>query len=396
MTILTTVDTRKTWSVEVRGDDAALHRLGAEWDDLVDRCAAATPFQSHAWLASWWRAYGTPGRLRLVLVRLDGRLVAAAALQRRRRLSCDVLTPVGGALSDFVDVLVDDAVAEPATRQLADALASVPGWHVLDFPETRPDAVAGTSLRDVWPGRHHAVPASRCFELPASEMEDLVAALPTHTRKTVRRRINQIRKLGLDVRTVAAEDSDRAVADLLALHAKQWQGRAVNPEHVHDDFAGHLTAAARPMIRDGRAEIVEFRLAGRLVASSLAVIGGGLMGGYLYGAEPELRDRVDILTLLLGETVPSAHRRGCTTFSMLRGTEPYKLRWRPRESANQRVMFSRTGSPRAVAYTGAVRTGRAAIRAAKRHLPWLRSLRDRARRVPAAITVRRKGGSGHG
>src|SRR6185503_4099327 len=88
-----------TWTVEVRRDDAALAEIRAEWDDLFGRCATATPFQAHAWLAAWWGQYGRPGRLRLVLVRYAGRLVAAAALRRERRWLCSVLTPVGGALS---------------------------------------------------------------------------------------------------------------------------------------------------------------------------------------------------------------------------------------------------------------------------------------------------------
>src|SRR6476659_5533750 len=96
------------WSVEVRRDDGCLTELGTEWNDLYARCSTATPFQSHAWLESWWHTYGRPGRIRLVLVRHAGRLVAAAPLMLERRWLCPVLTPIGGALADFTDVLVDD------------------------------------------------------------------------------------------------------------------------------------------------------------------------------------------------------------------------------------------------------------------------------------------------
>jgi CelD/BcsL family acetyltransferase involved in cellulose biosynthesis len=387
----TTVDLRppvhrpaSVWSVEVRRDDAALAEMRAEWCDLFDRCATATPFQAHAWLTSWWHVYGRPGRLRLLLIRLDGRLVAAAALLHRRRWLCSVLSPVGGELSDFADVLVDDALAEPATQALADALAQLRGWQVLDLPETRPGAVAGTRLTEAWRGRHHLVPASLCLELPARELDDLVAGLPGHARKTARRRVNQIRRLGLDVRAVTADEAGRAVGDLLALHTRQWQGRPVNPEHVRAEFARHLGRAARDMIRDGQAELFEYRLGGRLVASSLAVVGRDLVGGYLYGAEPDLRARLDVTALLLGDTLALAVRRGCATMSMLRGAEPYKSRWRPAESVNQRVLLVRGGRPQAWLYAAAVRTRRAAVLLAKRRLPGLRALRDRLRRRPAA------------
>jgi len=357
-----------TWSVEVRRDDAALAEIRAEWDDLFTRCATATPFQANAWLAAWWGQYGRPGRLRLVLVRFAGRLVAAAALRRERRWLCSVLTPVGGALSDFVDVLVDDEVAEPATQALADALAQLSGWQVVDLPETRPGSVAGTRLVEAWRGGHRVVAASRCLELPARELDEVVADLPSHARKTVRRRVNQIRKLGLGVVTVPAYQAERAVGDLLRLHTEQWQGRPVNPEHLRAEFRRHLGSAIPEMIRAGQAELFEYHLDGRCVAASLAIVGRDLVGGYLFGAEPGLRDRVDITTLLLGDALALAVRRRCGTMSMLRGDEPYKLRWRPEESINQRILLVRGASPRAWLYALAVRARRAAVLLAKRRL----------------------------
>ena len=53
-----------SWSVEVRTDDDALSLLEEEWRDLHHRSHPETPFQSHAWLESWWREYGRPGQLR--------------------------------------------------------------------------------------------------------------------------------------------------------------------------------------------------------------------------------------------------------------------------------------------------------------------------------------------
>ena len=132
--------------METRRTDDGLDGLGAEWDDLFARCAAATPFQSYAWLESWWRTYGEPGRLRLTLVRHGDRLVAAAPMMLRWRSGCPVLTPLGGPFSDFTDVLLDDAMAAQAAAVLAADLIRQPGWQAIDFPETRPGSVAATAL----------------------------------------------------------------------------------------------------------------------------------------------------------------------------------------------------------------------------------------------------------
>jgi hypothetical protein len=291
-----------------------------------------------------------------------------------------VLTPLGGALSDFTDILLDDRLAIEATGALAGALAEEPGWQAIDFPEVRPGGMAGATLHDAWPGARWALDASLCLELPASPMADFVDQLPTHSRKTVRRRVNQLRRAGLEVREVAADDADRGIGELLRLHAAQWRGRGGNPHHRSSTFAGHLTQAAGAMIGSGQAALLEYRVDDRLLASSLVLTGHDLVGGYLYGADPELRDRVDVTTMLLADTLPMAYRLGCSTMSMLRGAEEHKLRWRPRESRNTRILLARPGSVRGPAYAMGVRARHRAVAVAKAKAPWLRTVRDRVRR----------------
>jgi len=132
------------------------------------------------------------------------------------------------------------------------------------------------------------------------------------------------------------------------------------------------------MIADGQAVLLEYHLDGAHVASNLVMVGTDLAGGYLYGADPTLRDRLDITTLLISTTLAVAAKSGCATMSMLRGAEPYKLRWRPVEAVNQRVVLVRAGSPRGHAYAAAVRAYAAARRFAKARAPWLRALASRA------------------
>jgi CelD/BcsL family acetyltransferase involved in cellulose biosynthesis len=379
-----------TWSVTTSSDDFALAGLGDEWDDLVARCSSATPFQAHAWLESWWRGYGRPGRLRLVLIRYAGRLVAAAPLTLRWRSGCPVLSPLGGAFSDFTDVLIDDDVAAEAARRLVQALIGLPGWQAIDFPETRPGAGAGTALWQAWTGPRSRTAASVCFELPASEMEPLVKELPTHSRKTVRRRLNQLRKAAVQTSEVPASDAGRGVRELLRLHDLQWQGRGVNQQHLSPAYAAHLTRSAGAMIASGQAALLEYHREGALVASSLVLISPELVGGYLYGADPALREHLDVTTLLLADTLPLAHRRGCTTMSMLRGDEPHKRVWQPAESLNQRIVLTRPNSVRGTAYAAGIRSYRRAVLAAKERAPWLRAVRDRLRASTQAWTAGRR------
>jgi CelD/BcsL family acetyltransferase involved in cellulose biosynthesis len=65
--------------VEVIKDSRGFATL-EEWEDLHRQCPRATPFQSWAWLYSWWEYYREDYELRLITVRHEGLLVGAIPL----------------------------------------------------------------------------------------------------------------------------------------------------------------------------------------------------------------------------------------------------------------------------------------------------------------------------
>src|SRR5690606_9447240 len=116
-----------------------------DWTGLYRRCATATPFQRHAWLSSWWHTYGRPGDLRLLLVRTGGELVAAAPLMRVRR-PWPALVTLGGAVSDYGDVLLDDAHGRAAAAALTGALAAAARTALIALREVRSTAADERAL----------------------------------------------------------------------------------------------------------------------------------------------------------------------------------------------------------------------------------------------------------
>jgi hypothetical protein len=127
--------------------------------------------------------------------------------------------------------------------------------------------------------------------------------------------------------------------------------------------------------------VIEYRFAGRLQASILLLISRDLVGAYLYGAEPTLREQVDVSTMMLPDQLNLATRLGRPTLSLLRGVEDYKMRWRPRAVQNRRIVLARPGSARGTAYAIGARAARGVVLAAKEHAPWLRTVRDGIRGV---------------
>ncbi|MFC9931788.1 GNAT family N-acetyltransferase [Streptomyces sp. NPDC127190] len=328
-----------TWAAELVTSEAGFAALAADWARLHGRCAAATPFQSHAWLHSWWLSYGRHGRLRLVLVRAGGELVAAAPLMLVRR-PLPALVPLGGAISDYADVLLDDSDDGRAADALTGALADAARTALVDFREVRPGG-AVERVYDRWCGPRRTVPDSLCLELPALPMDGLVARLPSNkAQQRVRAKLRKLAALGVERREVAPEEVEAALGRLLELHRLQWQGRKVTAEHLQPRFRAHLVRAVGPMVRSGDAVVTEFRLDGEVVAVDLTLLSRGLAGGYLYGAHPGLRERkADVAVMLLDACAERAGGRG--TLSLLRGDEPYKHHWRPEPVVNRRLLLAR-------------------------------------------------------
>ncbi|MCX3062708.1 GNAT family N-acetyltransferase [Streptomyces beihaiensis] len=343
-------------SVSVCRDTAAFGALREEWNRLHRSCAGATPFQSHAWLHSWWLSYGggrgSAGGLRIVLVRdVDNgdRLVAVAPLMRRLRPH-PVLTPLGTAISDFSDVLVADGDRAADRARALDALGAglwrLARGAVIDFREVRPGA-AVESLYGRWRGPRRRLDDSPCLELPAVPMDELVGRLPRPRAQRARAKLRKMDALGIERRVVPAAETDASVRRLLDLHRLQWQERKVTTEHLRPRFAEHLTRSVGLMARAGDAVVTEFTLDGSVVAADLTFLSPHLAGGYLYGAHPRLRERkVDVAAMLLRSCTQYLHEteggeaRTCV-LSLLRGSEPYKLHWRPEERVNQRLLLAR-------------------------------------------------------
>ncbi|GGR66186.1 glycosyl transferase family 1 [Streptomyces humidus] len=331
---------KPTLTTELVTDERDFAELAPAWGRLYGRCATATPFQSHAWLHSWWLSYGRRGRLRLLLVRDGGELVAAAPLTAVRR-PLPALVPLGGSISDYGDVLVDDERGGRALDALTAGLAGAARTALVDFREVRPGS-AVEQVYERWHGPRRRVNDSVCLELPALPMEDLVARLPSAKAQRVRAKLRKLAALGVERRAVRPEEVDPALRRLLELHRLQWRERKVTGEHLRSRFCEHLVRSVGPMVRAGDAVVTEFRLDDDVVAVDLTLLSRRLAGGYLYGAHPRLREsKADVAVMLLDACAEHTRGEGRAALSLLRGNEPYKHHWRPEPVVNQRLLLAR-------------------------------------------------------
>jgi CelD/BcsL family acetyltransferase involved in cellulose biosynthesis len=264
------------WVVVVE-DSKSFAALEGEWDDLYRNSPLATPFQSWAWLYSWWEFYGEGYELRLVTVRDDkGLLVGLVPLMLECKMGFGRLLWIGTGLSDYLDMLVREGwekhVAEAAIR----ALVGMGSRYVADLQQMRPDAAAWYIHRQ-WDGHQVRVWQDSCPVMEVKPWDVLLTSLSKNLRSTVRRTVRRAAADGLHCKLADAPDTKQAARRLVALHRETWQERSVGPEHLTKRFEDFIVVAADRMASRGLGSISEFWQGEEPVVSDLILFGRGFL-----------------------------------------------------------------------------------------------------------------------
>jgi hypothetical protein len=181
--------------VEVLDEDRQFAELEEEWEELYRECPRATPFQSWAWLYSWWEHYGKRYELRLITVRSeDGLLVGLLPLMLERRGGLGRLLFVGTGVTDYLDALVREGWEEQVAA--AGVLGSVGSWWVADLQGLRPNAAAW-DLLEGWSGFKAIVWQENCPFIDARPWDELIMSVSKKLRSTARRSVRQAESDGL-------------------------------------------------------------------------------------------------------------------------------------------------------------------------------------------------------
>jgi CelD/BcsL family acetyltransferase involved in cellulose biosynthesis len=328
----------KVETVETTHAFAALEQ---EWEDLYDHSPLATPFQSWAWLYSWWESYGEGYGLRLITVRNgEGLLVGILPLMLKRRWGFGKLLFVGTGQTDYLDVIAREGWEEEVSEAGVGALRQMDSWQVADLHQLRP-ASAAWSIIERWNRPKARVWQDNCPLIEVMPWDELLMSFKRKIRYDVRRSLRRAETDRVRRRIAEPADAERAARRLVALHREAWQGRDIGPEHLTQRFESHIVAAARRMTTRGLGGISEFWRDGEVIISDFWVSGENFLGTHTVGASQKALQNYQWSSLYIWDAVLNALDRGCSTVDLLRGEEPYKLRWSSRIVANQRVYLGR-------------------------------------------------------
>src|SRR5829696_3742013 len=326
--------------VELIEDEAGFAALEEEWEDLYRHCPSATPFQSWAWLYSWWEYYGKSYRLRLITVRdEEGSLVGVLPLMLERGGVLGRLLFVGSGVTDYLDVLVREGWEGHVARAGAWALKQIGSWRVADLQELRPEAAAWDIL-ERWSGYKTSVWQSNCPIIDVKPWEELLSSLSKNRRSTVRRTLRDAQSDGLSRELVGLDESEQSGRKLVALHRIAWQGRGIGPEHLTRRFEDHIATTARRMTASGHGGISELEFGEESQMYTFMVFGRDFLGSYMSGVPTEIIERYQWSSLYIWDGLNIAESKDIGHLDLLRGEE-YKLLWTSEVVATSRLILGR-------------------------------------------------------
>jgi CelD/BcsL family acetyltransferase involved in cellulose biosynthesis len=332
-------------TVSIVEDARTFATLEQEWNDLYRDSPLVTPFQSWAWLFSWWESYGRRRELRLILMRDDeGLLIGILPLMLERRGGFRRLLFVGTGPSDYLDVLAREGYEAEVAEAGARALGQMGPWQVADLHQLRPQAAAW-DIVERWNGPKARVWQDGCPMVDVQPWDELLMSLKRKMRYDVRRALRRAQADGVHCERVTPDNAERAVPRWIALHREGWQGRTIDPEHLTQEFESHLEAAARRMIASGVGGVYEFWRNGEVIASHLLIYGSDFVAEYLWGATQDALERYQVSSLNIHNGINVAVERDCASLDLLRGEEPYKLRWATRVVDTHRAVLGRGRVP---------------------------------------------------
>lgn len=314
-------------STEIIGSAEALAALEPEWWELWERCPAALPFNSPAWLGPWWRHF-SPGALFTFAARKAGRLVGLAPFYLEDGPLGRRLLPVGISLSDHLDVLADPEFTDEAMRALAlAAVACGEAWDIWELEELLPGALA---LRLLVPAGYAEIiqQQSPCPVLVITDGAASGAAiLPPKKRRNINLARNRCARRGEVSITRAGGDSAReGLEHLFRLHSARWELRGETGVLASDQVRSFQREAVPGLEQAGMLRIHVLAIGGRVVAAYYVLSHRGKAFLYLTGFDPDF-DFESPGVILSAHVIDEAVAEGCTEVDFLRGQEPYKYGW---------------------------------------------------------------------
>jgi CelD/BcsL family acetyltransferase involved in cellulose biosynthesis len=323
---------------EIVRDEQGLAELAPQWWALWQHAPSATPFQSPAWLAAWWRHFA-PGELATIAVWRGSRLAGLAPFYIEHGERGGRLLPVGISLSDYLDVLVEPVGHEPVEDAMMEAARSL-SWQTWELEEAAPHSRAVRLRCPEWLILRSAE-QSPCPVIELHGATGLAACVPAKRRRQLRRALAFAARRGPTAIVPADARPGYFLDQLFRLHAACWEARG-QPGVLADPKVRSFLEEALPALSHRQiARCYLLEIGGVTSGAYLGFLDRGRAYAYLGGFDPAFADESPG-SILIGHAIGEAIREGAAEFHFLRGAEAYKYSWGAADRWNRKQTFARS------------------------------------------------------
>lgn len=335
---------------------------------------AKNPFLRWEWMGAWWSTYEPGNQLYVLKVCRHGTPIAFAPWFLEKRLgtgrtiqflgsgkACsdhlslivapDDCVPVCEAISCWLKDVVNKNLNRVKKELIWDSIELI-GVDQSDEPVNclaRAMELVGLSVQQSEGLGCYAI------DLPGT-WEEYIQKRSKSGRREIRRAHKHIDEGKIKVHAITSQSElDAFWNQFVTLHQRRRQAAGTTGCFDHPGFETFLRSAASKLLKSGLLELLVATADGTPVATQFALVDEHTWYFYQSGMEPgasDLRPGLSVFCYAIESTIQSGRKR----FDMLRGDEPYKLRWRAELCSAQEL---RVCSPRATAVmrSGAVTAG---------------------------------------
>lgn len=328
-----------------------------EQDIAVWNRLARNPLQRWEWLGSWWEAFQSRYEFYVLRVRQDDTVVGFVPWCIENRLTTGrtiQFLASGKACSDHLSLIVrpeqTEAVCIAVTNWLLGERSGAEIWDTIELIGVDRDDHPINQLACVM--REQGLDVQQtdgmgCYAIDLPYTWDAYVQMRSKSgRREIRHSLKHIDDRTIIVERVQNEQQLEQIWDsFVSLHQRRRHASGTTGCFDYPGFESFLRTAASRLLEAGLLELVIASSDGTAVAAHFALVDQRTWYFYQSGMDPDvsdLRPGLSVFCYAIRETIQT----GRTRFDMMRGDEPYKLRWRAELLPAQEI---RVCSPRKTA-----------------------------------------------
>ena len=333
--------------VEVVSSIDRFNGIADEWDRLIERAAVERLFVSHAWLRTWWEAFGQGRQLHVVTVRSGGELIAAAPMMRTRRgvygLKVDSIDSIYNPHTPRYDFIVASSCSEHVYRRIWRELTENSGCDMVTLAQVPEDSrtipiIQQLAQNDGWLSGEWNPQPSPYIPLGCSHSEFL-RRLKGSYQYNLRKRYEKLAQVGpIDVEVITECAAVRdAMQDGLRIEAAAWkgdQGTAILSDPSVTEFYMRLAERQADL---GQLQLTFLRVGGKRISFNYLLRCQGTVYGVKIGYDPKYHS-YSPGNMLLNLILQDACSQSMDEYDFLGVNDKWKLDW-TKEARRHRWLF---------------------------------------------------------